>query len=133
MTGGRSPNNGYLEYFHENTWRPFCARLWDMNYANVACNDLGYDGAIGFHLKDSSDFSKKGIWFENFTCNGSENFLLWCSFERKSLQDCSTWVWIRCKIHGKVDRCTGVFALSINCLRQVFKMKENENISQVGK
>lgn len=46
LVGGQSKEEGNVEIYHAGRWGSICDDEWDINEAQVACQALGFDGAL---------------------------------------------------------------------------------------
>ena len=71
------PGHGRVEIFHNNEWGLICDDFFDQKEADVACRQLGYDGAEQYSLRvvGRGDFR---IWLDDLMCRGNEARLADC-------------------------------------------------------
>ena len=71
------PGHGRVEIFHNNEWGLICDDFFDQKEADVACRQLGYDGAEEYSLRvlGRGDFR---IWLDDLMCRGTEAKLADC-------------------------------------------------------
>ena len=74
-------HSGRVEVLHNNQWGTVCDNLWDHNDAQVACRQLGYTGTQVARYSAYYGQGSGPIWLSNVTCNGSENYLINCSYD----------------------------------------------------
>ena len=69
--------HGRVEVFHNNEWGLICDDFFDQKEADVACRQLGYDGAEEYSLRvvGRGDFR---IWLDDLECRGNEARLADC-------------------------------------------------------
>ena len=85
LTYGFKDSAGRVEIFDKfrDDYKPICDRNWDLNDANVVCNQLGYPGAIRattrsyFTYRSIPSSAQKTI-FNNVDCTGLEESLFDC-------------------------------------------------------
>ena len=77
ITGPRS-GQGRVEISHHGVWGTICDDHWDLKDATVACNALGFPGALitlqGKQVQDGHGPK----YFEDLECAGNENSLYDC-------------------------------------------------------
>ena len=75
--GGGEFGFGLLEVYHNDEWGMVCDDFFDNNSADVACRQLGYDGAVEY-LSRLSRQPSRTIWLDDVRCNGLESKLVDC-------------------------------------------------------
>ncbi|XP_072016052.1 scavenger receptor cysteine-rich domain-containing protein DMBT1-like [Amphiura filiformis] len=80
LRGGRGPNEGRVEVYHDGSWGSVCDDKWDINDATVVCHQLGFDSAseavIG-GVQFAGGFGQ--ILLDDLECTGAESSLGSCS------------------------------------------------------
>ncbi|XP_033123680.1 deleted in malignant brain tumors 1 protein-like [Anneissia japonica] len=82
--------SGLLGIMYRGLWGSVCKDGFDMNDANVACKQLGFQWAIDFKVGyriSSSCWS----WISDLECNGTESNLLHCGHEGLYEQGCDAY------------------------------------------
>ncbi|XP_042272879.1 uncharacterized protein LOC121900530 [Thunnus maccoyii] len=97
LTGGQDPSEGRVEIFHDGVWGTVCDDNWDMNEAQVVCQQLNFTGAREALVSFGS--GKGNIWMDDLSCDGKETNLLQCQFPGWGVHDCGhdEDVGVRCK------------------------------------
>lgn len=84
---GLNKYSGRLEIFHNRIWGGICDDFFSLTDANVACRQLGFDGARSFkccsllYLNDNRSIGlyHRGIyWLDDLKCSGNEAELASC-------------------------------------------------------
>ena len=77
IVGGAREYEGRVEIYNENYngWGTICSQNWDRNDADVACRQLGYDGALNIQ---SYGPGSGPVYLTNFQCVGNEPTLFDC-------------------------------------------------------
>ncbi|KAM4598236.1 scavenger receptor cysteine-rich type 1 protein M160-like [Polymixia lowei] len=111
--GGRC--HGRVEIYHDDAWGTVCNRTWDMNDANVFCQELGCKTALRLAHHDTFGRSRLSnrIWTQ-LQCSGHESSISQCNLrEHDGGYSCtaSANVGVYCsdvvKLVGGSDRCSG--------------------------
>ncbi|XP_028518377.1 deleted in malignant brain tumors 1 protein isoform X2 [Exaiptasia diaphana] len=67
---------GILQIYYNGQWGTICSNSWYWAETNVACKQLGYDGAITYtHLGQGPD----PIWLDSVNCHGGESSVDQCT------------------------------------------------------
>ena len=64
--------------FYNGTWGTVCDDYWDLNEANVVCNQLGFDGAERALRNAYFGRGNGPIWLDEVYCFGDESLLEYC-------------------------------------------------------
>lgn len=91
-----TPYQGKVEVSIGGMWFAVDEREWDIRDGNVACRQLGYAGAYGVTIADSSS-SQKG--FTNLRCQGNETSLQQCNHTKMQFSSYSRDAAVTC--YGK--------------------------------
>lgn len=79
LVGGRADNEGTVLIYHWSRWGAVCDDLWDINDANVVCNELGFPGAAGAAKRSKFGKGRRRVWLSGLQCRGHERHLTMCS------------------------------------------------------
>ena len=79
LVNGPTEYEGRVEVYHSGEWGTVCDDGWDLNDAQVVCNELGVGRAIA--AKHGAYYEKGGgnIWLDNVNCIGTELAIRNCS------------------------------------------------------
>ena len=101
LGGSSSPNEGYIEIYHNSEWKGVCEHGFDKADADVICNMLGYpNGAEQYyccnHYGRGSSYSH--FWVSNLRCKGFEEDIIECGFQEWGQESCgrNDWAGIKC-------------------------------------
>ena len=75
-----------MEVYHNGEWGTVCDNGWDLNDAQVVCNELDFGYAItdGFYGQGSGR-----IWLGNLDCTGNEQTIENCPYQGWGIESCS--------------------------------------------
>jgi len=88
LTGGRDDAEGNVEIYHLGVWGGICDDEWDRDEAKVACQMLGFPGAIAAVHGSRYGYTPSTIWMDNLYCYGTEDRLDECRFDGWGKNDC---------------------------------------------
>ena len=78
LVGGTITYEGRVEIWYNNQWNTVCDDSWDLNDANVVCQQLGHRAAITAHQSAHFGQGSGQILLDDLQCTGSEESLLQC-------------------------------------------------------
>ena len=73
MSPTNLPSSGRVEVFYNGKWGTICDNLWGSQDADVACRQLGYDGALSAPRAAAFGQGTGPIWLDKVGCFGNEN------------------------------------------------------------
>ena len=88
LIGGPTAQQGRVEIWYNSRWNTICDNSWDINDANVVCQQLGYQGAITAHQSAHFGQGSGQILLDDLQCTGREASLLECSHRGISNHNC---------------------------------------------
>ena len=78
-----------MEVYHNGEWGTVCDDGWDLNNAQVVCNELGLDDVVPAKYKAFYGEGSGQIWFNNLHCIGTELSIKNCSHSGWGINNCS--------------------------------------------
>ena len=88
LVGGSTDNEGRVEVYHNDAWGTVCDDGWDINDANVVCQQLGYSRAT-FALGMAAFGEGSGpVYYDKVACTGTEARLADCPHPGIGSQSC---------------------------------------------
>ena len=66
-----------MEVYHNGEWGTVCDDGWDLNDAQVVCNEAGVGNAIAIRYNAFYGEGNGQIWLDNLHCIGTELFCGW--------------------------------------------------------
>ena len=80
---------GRVEVYHNGEWGTVCDDGWDLNDAQVVCNELSLGNALAARHNAFYGEGNGQIWLGNINCDGNESFIENCSHGGWGIQNCS--------------------------------------------
>ena len=68
-----------MEVYHNGEWGTVCDDGWDLNDAQIVCNELGLGNAIAARVRAFYGQGSGRIWLDNVKCVGTERTIGNCS------------------------------------------------------
>jgi hypothetical protein len=80
LAGGRIPNEGRVELYHNGIWGIICADQWDMKDGAVACRSTGFPAptSVFEHNRPFTPVARKKQLLFDLQCKGYETSLWKC-------------------------------------------------------
>ena len=79
LVDGPTTNEGKVEVYHNGEWGTVCDYGWDLNDAQVVCNELGLGKATAARHDSFYGYGSGQIWLYNLNCTGTEWSIVNCS------------------------------------------------------
>ena len=78
LVNGATKHEGRVEVYYNGQWGTVCDDGWDLNDAQVVCNELGFGNATNIRFYGTG---RGKIWLDNVECVGTEKSIRNCSHE----------------------------------------------------
>ena len=88
LIGGSTSRQGRVEIWYNSQWNTVCDDSWDLNDANVVCEQLGYQGAVTAHHGAYFGQGSGQILLDDLQCTGREGSLLECNHSGINSHNC---------------------------------------------
>ncbi|XP_055710937.1 protein bark beetle [Phlebotomus papatasi] len=87
LVDGPTPLEGRLQIFHKGKWRSVCtnSRNWTIPNYEVVCRQMGFKGGRFWNWMDRIQNYQPRLLLEEPECQGSEDSLFKCSWDRRQL------------------------------------------------
>ena len=102
LVNGPTKYEGRVEVYHNGEWGTVCDDEWDLNDAQVVCNDLGFGPAIAYRHNAYYGKGSGQIWLDNVNCTGTEGTIRNCLHRGWGIHNCyhSEDAGVKCTIGG---------------------------------
>lgn len=90
LTGGSTPNQGYLEVETDGGWGKICATYWTKKESRIACNMLGMDGNASPWSPPVTKEMPIILFLKS--CHGNETSLAGCKDVHVGKQSCHSFI-----------------------------------------
>ena len=89
LVDGPTEYEGRVQVYHNDEWGTVCDDGWDLNDAQVVCNELDFGKAIvargnAFYGRDNN----LKIWLDDLNCVGTEQSIGNCSHKGWNVHNC---------------------------------------------
>ncbi|XP_072051705.1 scavenger receptor cysteine-rich domain-containing protein DMBT1-like [Amphiura filiformis] len=88
LEGGRSPNQGRVEVYHNGLWGSVCDDAWDINDGHVICRQLGYLEAQDVTTQSAYGGGSGPIHLDDVRCTGQESTIYECQHGQMGRHNC---------------------------------------------
>ena len=68
-----------MEVYHNGEWGTVCDNGWDLNDAQVVCNELGFGKVVAAKYNSFYGQGSGQIWLDDVNCVGTESRVGSCS------------------------------------------------------
>ena len=89
LNGSNNSYSGRIEYCYNGIFGTICDDEWSIQDANVACRQLGFQGARRAYGSAYFGPGTGPIWLDNLQCNDSESRLEDCPNKGWRVNDCT--------------------------------------------
>ena len=88
IVDGFTNHEGRVEVYHNGEWGTVCHDGWDLNDAQVVCNELDFGIAVASRVNALFGRSNGKIWLDDLNCVGAEWTIGNCSHRGWNVHNC---------------------------------------------
>ena len=89
LVGGPTKYEGRVEVYHNGEWGTVCDDRWDLDDAQVVCNELDFGKAVTARHGAFYGQGSGQIWLDDINCVGTEETIRNCLHGGWGSHDCS--------------------------------------------
>ena len=89
LVDGPTQYEGRVELYYNGEWGTVCDNGWDLNDAQVVCQELGFGQAFNASSQAFYGQGSGTIWLDNVNCVGTEFTIGNCSHNGWGVENCS--------------------------------------------
>ena len=89
LVNGPTKYEGRVEVYHNGAWGTVCDDGWDLNDAQVVCDELGFGNAVAARHRAFFGSGSGQIWLDEVHCIGTEVTIVNCSHSGWGSHDCA--------------------------------------------
>ena len=127
LVGGPNKFDGRVEVYYNGEWGTVCDDGWDLNDAQVVCNELGYGTATAAKHWAAYGEGSGPIWLDDVNCVGTESFISYCSHNGWGSHNCDHRedASVNCR-PGNLTCCYTISLLLYQCLEDTYSVYVSE-------
>ena len=88
LVDGPTESEGRVEVYHNGEWGTVCDDGWDLNDAQVVCNELKFGPAIAARYNAFYGQGSGKIWLGDLNCTDTEKSISMCSHRGWEIKYC---------------------------------------------
>ena len=89
LINGPTKYEGRVEVYYNGEWGTVCDDFWDLNDAQVVCDELNLGKAAAAIHRAFYGRGSGQVWIDNLDCAGTEETIRNCTHRGWGIEDCS--------------------------------------------